>query len=209
MTHNPQQPPFRPILPPEGQHHAAPQPPAPKQRNWFARHKVLTAVLGVVAVIGIASVAGGNGESPTSGDTNARNGDLPETAGLNDPVRDGKFEFVVSKVECGKTTVGDQYLNKTAQGQFCLVSVSIENIGNEPQSMFGDNQKLFDAEGREFSADTEAAIYLGEASQTLWEEINPGNKVEGVVVFDIPENVTPTRLELHDSAFSGGVVIGL
>jgi hypothetical protein len=27
----------------------------------------------------------------------------------------------------------------------------------------------------------------------------------GIVVFDVPKNAKPTKLELHDSAFSGGV----
>lgn len=200
-----QQPPFNPLLPPQ---QAPQQPPAPKQRSWFARHKVLTAGFAVVAVIGIGSALGGTDEAAPGG-TQQSSGDAATTAGLGDAVRDGKFEFVVSKVDCGKTRVGGQYLNTTAQGQFCLVSLSIENIGDEPQSLFGDNQKLFDAQGRQFAADTEAAIYLGEASKTLWEEINPGNKVDGVIVFDIPKNTKPSKLELHDSAFSSGVTVGL
>ena len=95
-----------------------------------------------------------------------------------------------------------------AQGQYCLVSVQVENIGEEAQSFFGSNQYLYDEEGRQFSADDEAAIYL-ENSQSLYEEINPGNSVQGTVVFDIPKNATPARIELHDSAFSGGVTVDL
>lgn len=135
--------------------------------------------------------------------------DAAKTARIGSPVRDGKFEFLVSGVDCGRDRLGEAYLNTTAQGQFCLVSMRITNIGDEPQTMFSDNQKLFDAAGREYAADTEAAFYLDEASQTLWEEINPGNTVKGVVVFDVPKKTTPTRLRLHDSAFSGGVVIEL
>jgi hypothetical protein len=33
--------------------------------------------------------------------------------------------------------------------------------------------------------------------------------VDGIVVFDVPADVTLTSLELHDSAFSGGVTVGL
>lgn len=200
---NPQQPqpPFDPMLPPHGQQ---PPPPAPKQRGWFARNKVLTAVFAAVAVVGIGSAVGG-----TDGDGTTDSGDSEATAGgIGDAVRDGKFEFVVSKVDCGRTSVGDDLLGKQAQGQFCLVSLTVENIGDEPQTLFGDNQRLFDDRDREFSADTEAAVYL-KSSQTLWEEINPGNQVSGVVVFDVPKNAQPQRLELHDSAFSGGVSITL
>lgn len=87
------------------------------------------------------------------------------------------------------------------------MSVKVENIGDEPQSFFGDNQHLYIGE-RKYSADTEAAIYLDDA-KSLFEEINPGNALEGVIVFDIPAGSKPTRIELHDSAFSGGVTIDL
>ena len=40
-------------------------------------------------------------------------------------------------------------------------------------------------------------------------EINPGNSIDGTVVFDVPVGVTPTSVEDHDSAFSGGVTVAL
>ena len=129
--------------------------------------------------------------------------------GIGSTVKDGKFTFVVTKVVPGKTKVGDQYLNKKSQGQFVLVYVTVTNHGDEAQSFFGDNQVVYDAQGRKFSADSEAAIYLGDASKSLYEEINPGNSVKGIVVFDVPKGVKLTKIELHDSAFSGGVDVKL
>jgi len=129
-------------------------------------------------------------------------------AGLNQAVRDGKFEFVVKSVTCGKAQVGNSTLGKKAQGQFCLVAITVKNIGNEAQSLFGDNQTLFDTKGRKFSADTEAAIYV-EDSKTLYEEINPGNSITGTLIYDVPKDAKPAKIELHDSAFSGGVTVKL
>jgi hypothetical protein len=129
-------------------------------------------------------------------------------AGVGDRARDGKFEFVVTKVQAGKKSVGGQYLQKKAQGQFVLVSITVENIGDQPQSLLGDNQYLYDRSGRKFSADTEAAFYLDD-SNSFFEEINPGNTVKGMLIFDLPENVKPERLELHDSMFSLGVEVTL
>ena len=74
--------------------------------------------------------------------------------------------------------------------------------------MFADNQEAFDSKGRKFSADSEASIYDG-SSDVLWKEINPGNKVKGTVYFDIPKGAKLTKLELHDSVFSGGVSVRL
>jgi hypothetical protein len=128
--------------------------------------------------------------------------------GLGDKVRDGKFEFTVTKVKPGVASVGDSAFGKKAQGQFVLVSVTVANIGDEPQTLVGDAQKLFDTQGREFSVDTEAAVYLSD-SNSIFEEINPGNSVKGTLMFDIPDGVKPARLELHDSPFSGGVEVTL
>lgn len=128
--------------------------------------------------------------------------------GIGEPAADGKFTFVVNGVDCSATEIGSEYLSTTAQGQFCMVDVSITNTGNEAQSFFGDNATLFNAEGQEFSADSEAAIYL-EDSSSLYEEINPGNSLNSKVVFDVPAGTVPTAIELHDSAFSGGVTVDL
>ena len=49
---------------------------------------------------------------------------------------------MVNGVDCSLTEVGNEYLSTKAQGQFCVVDVTITNIGDEAQSFFGDNAKL-------------------------------------------------------------------
>jgi hypothetical protein len=192
------------------------------KRVWFI-------VLAVIVVLGIVSnLGGGSDESTTeasasgadaavASDTAAPAAEQPaeqsaeeESAnpGIGEPAADGKFNFVVNGVDCSATQLGDQYFGTTAQGQFCIVDVTITNIGNKAQSFFGDNATLFNAAGQEFSADTEAAIYLPDSS-SLYEEINPGNTLNSKVVFDVPAGTAPTSIELHDSAFSGGITVDL
>lgn len=130
-------------------------------------------------------------------------------AGLGQPVRDGDFEFVVNGIDCGETTIGDEFLSTDAQGQFCQVALSITNIGDSAGMFFGDNTYLINDAGQEFSADSEAAIYLGDNADGLLSEINPGNTLDGTVVFDVPADATPVAIELHDSAFSDGVQVAL
>lgn len=192
-------------------------------RPWFKKKRFIVLIAGV-AIFAMAQASGGSdggststatadvdSDSSTSESKESESKESAETsteAGLNDAVRDGKFEFTVKKVDCGKTRIGPAGFGAKAQGQFCMVNVKVENIGDEAQSMFGDNQLLFDEDGREFSADTEAAMYMDDA-QTLWEEINPGNSINGVVVFDVPKNAVPESIELHDSMFSDGVTVSL
>ncbi|MFQ6170437.1 DUF4352 domain-containing protein [Oryzobacter sp. R7] len=149
-------------------------------------------------------------DSPTPTPTPTKTAAKPAPAGpkIGSKARDGKFEFVVTGVKCGITTVGSQYLNTKAQGEFCRLAVKITNIGDKAQSMFADNQLAFDAKKREFSASSEASFY-DEKSQVLWEEINPGNTVDGRIYFDVPKGTKLVTVELHDSMFSGGVEVAL
>ncbi|MFE1595945.1 DUF4352 domain-containing protein [Nocardia sp. NPDC058705] len=122
-------------------------------------------------------------------------------------VRDGKFGFTVTKVDPPVTTVGDnEFLRKTAQGEFILVYVDVANTSNVAQSYFGSNQKLVDDQGREFANDTAAEINVNDQ---LSAEINPGNKTSMILVFDVPTGTVPAAIEFHDSAFSDGARVAL
>jgi len=185
-------------------------------RPWYKKKRFIIplVIFGLFVIGSLTSGGDDGGGSNTANDSDDENlaveseSENEDTAGLNQAVRDGKFEFTVTGVECGETTVGNQFLNKTAQGQFCFVSLHVKNIGQEAQTLFGDNMKLFDAQGRQYSSDSEAAIYADETKSFL-EEINPGNELDGKVIFDVPKDVQPTKVELHDSAFSGGVTVNL
>jgi hypothetical protein len=128
---------------------------------------------------------------------------------MNQPKRDGQFEFVVSKIECGRRTVGGSGLEKRAQGQYCFVSVRVSNIGREARTFDSTSQYLYDSGGRRFETD-ESTLYVEDSGNAFLEEINPGNGVDGTLVYDVPRSgFTPGKLELHDSAFSGGVEVNL
>ena len=204
------------------------------QRPWFKKKRFIIPA-GLVAFVILGSALSGGGDDPststaletpesttstTAPAASATSAAAPATPAPSAPepadntpkfgskVRDGKLEFVVTGMKCGIDAVGQAGFDTKAQGEFCRVSMKITNIGDEAQSMFADNQLAFDAKDRKFSADTEASIY-DDQSQILFEEINPGNTVEGRVYFDVPKGTELVRMELHDSMFSGGVEVVL
>ena len=184
--------------------------------SFFKRHKILT-VIGVIVLLAIigGAAGGGNKTSNNSGTTNTNETKKaeqakPAMAKLNEVARDGKFEFTVASVECGKASVGtNEYLTKQAQGQFCLVNVTAKNIGSEAQTFDSSSQYLYDAANSKFSADGTASLYANPQGSTFLNQINPGNSVSGILVFDVPKDKTPVTAELHDSPFSGGVKVTL
>lgn len=189
-------------------------------RPWYKKKRfIVPGALVALTIIGSAtsgggaeeagSAAGGEVSGASAADAGAAQAaEVEVAAGIGTPVRDGKFEFVVNGIECGATEVGNEYFNEQAQGQYCMLDLTITNIGDEAQYFSGENVTLYNAEGQKYSADTGASIYL-EDSSSVFEEINPGNTLAGTVVFDIPAGASPVEVELRDSAFSGGVKVKL
>jgi hypothetical protein len=192
----------------------APFPPAPeakkskKTKPLYKRVWFWIAILAVLGIIGTAANSGSTSSSSTTQGDGAAAAP-PAAATIGTAVRDGDFEFTVTKLERGTTTLGGEYLNTTAQGEFVLVNLTVRNIGNEPGTLFDQNVKLFDTQGREYRADSAAAVYLEGNSDVIAQTINPGNQVSGTIVFDVAAGTQLASLDLHDSAFSGGVSVAL
>lgn len=128
--------------------------------------------------------------------------------GLGTEVRDGKFGFVVTKVETGLATIGkgSSWFSETAEGQFVVVYVDVTNTSNKSQYYASSNQVLIDEQGREFTNNFSAEFGL-EGNDKGAGDINPGITRSTRVVFDIPVGAVPVAIEVHDSMFSGGARI--
>lgn len=170
------------------------------------------AAVGVVAILASGSSSGDSSSDSGSESSSVDSGsEGPSTdgasAGIGDPVRDGKFEFVVNDIKCGVKKVGSEFLEEKAQGQFCLVEMSVTNIGDEAQLFDAGSQKGTTNTGATVDADGSASLVVPENENSFLEEINPGNSIEVVVVYDIAKDQTLETLELYDSIFSGGVTV--
>jgi len=173
---------------------------------------------GFVALLLIAGIASSGSSDDTSTNT-ANNTESqvtraetppPSNAGIGDPVRDGKFEFVINSVECGLAEIvtnTEFNFKETPQGEFCIMDLVVSNIANEAQSFSYDDQKMFNSEGLTFSPDS-STISL-ESNDVVYEQINPGNKIAVKVIYDIPAGETPVKAELHDSFLSDGIEVQL
>ena len=125
------------------------------------------------------------------------------TAGIGSPVRDGKFEFVVTSIDRSKAAgdPGNEFLQETARGEFINVHLTVSNIGDRPQTFFSSNQKLI-IDGKQFSASD--ALVL-----SVVEEINPEFSIDTTASFDVAPGSMPETIVLHDSALSGDVKVDL
>jgi hypothetical protein len=95
------------------------------------------------------------------------------------PVRDGQFEFVVTAVNNSGGAGSSR-----PRGVYVVVSMTVNNIGNQSQEFFPENQKLIDTSGRQFEADSMAAMGMNRDSAMV--SLNPGLRVALAIPFDVP-----------------------
>ncbi|SMY12690.1 DUF4352 domain-containing protein [Brevibacterium jeotgali] len=222
----------------QGAHPQGGQPPHPGQPTPAKRRKPLWKrwwfwLLAIIALFIIIS-AGGGDDSAEDASASADSGTADESAadasgeddadegedeapaeaaseyGVGDAVATGDWEVTVNDVASGVSELGDEFLGTTAQGQFILVDMSVANTGSEPSFFFESDVSLQDAEGNTYSPDTEAGIYAATDSDVmLLEEINPGNTATGVIVYDVPADVTPNVLEFQGGIFDQPATVAL
>ena len=166
----------------------------------------MRAVVWVAVLLGSIGILSGcvlppNGSKSSSGSSTT-------VAPMGSAVRDGKFEFQVLDMTRAPTAgnPSNEFEIAKAQGEFIILTMSVRNIGDQPQSYFGQNQKLFDTSGRQYGVSSEASMWL---NTDVTGDINPGNSIQVKEAFDVPPGTTPAEVELHDSMFSGGVKVGL
>jgi hypothetical protein len=192
---------------------AAP-PQEPKKKRGVLKWIPLGILVVIILVAGVASCGGGQDTATppaTSGSSEPDPAESPaeeETYQVGEKAVDDDYQFTVTKIKCGVSRVGDTYSNEKAQGQFCLVSMRVKNIGNDAINFSSENQALIDTKGKNYSPDDEAWIYI---DSDPFGEINPGNTLKTVVPFDVPRKVKPDYLLLKAGVWgaSDGVKVTL
>lgn len=127
--------------------------------------------------------------------------------GVGDTVRVGDFDVTVTEVEPGLTSIGEDFLAEEPQGQFVVVRASVTNTGDSAEYFLDGEQQLIDAQDRQHS--TSSSAFLMD-EESLWlTEINPGNTVEGALLYDIPADASPVALDVSAGLFTDPVRISL
>ncbi|MBF6467813.1 protein kinase [Nocardia beijingensis] len=129
-------------------------------------------------------------------------GDDPAAvAPAGSPVRDGKFEFVVTEVDSGVSRIGLQ----NAAGSFLIVTMAVRNISDETKWFLPMGQRVLDAQNTPFDHNATATMWQNAQQRLGYSfELRPGQSATTQLVFDLPHSVTPDHLELHDFVLSGG-----
>ena len=93
-------------------------------------------------------------------------------------------------------TVSSSIDSHRAQGSYVVVRILVENVGDSPTKFDGTDSRILDAAGKQYNPDSKATISQNLEVGGLYHEINPGQKVTRVLVFDLPRTATPVAIRV-------------
>lgn len=172
----------------------------------FKNLSLIKKILCIILVIGVLGVFAG-GEDTNKTESGKKDNESQETNTekkinkIGEIVKVGDVDYLVNHVEVTKT-IGDEYLNTSAQDTYLVIDVAITNNEKEALSVSDSFFILLNGEN-EYSADSGASIYLGNDS-LIYEEVNPGVTMQGKIIFDVPEAVAnsgDSKLQVQTGAW--------
>ena len=165
------------------------------QRNWFMRHKILTIVFTIIAIIG------NNGNSTTITTVSDKNSSVATSAkvvkigvdktiyGINETVKSNHASVTVTKV---KKLNGGDYDKAKLGMEFVVVTVLIKNTGTGEIIYSPFNFKMQNSKGQITDA---ANTSIDSETQLSSASLTPNEQIVGTLVFEQPINDTALVLK--------------
>lgn len=178
------------------------------QRNFFAKHKIITG-LAVLLLLGVVTSAlnGGDGSDKTadsgakaasSSDKTATSSEEPAAEApseqkIGQTFDSGNVQVTVVSAELKDKVGGEYFESKPAEGGVYVAVVwKYKNIGNEPIGMFSQpSLKLIDPNGVEYDSDAGASASYSterELTEKVISDLNPGITVTAAEVFEVAKD---------------------
>jgi MFS family permease len=186
---------------------AQPPPTGPPPTGRFGRRMHLALILSIVGGVVLLACLGGAVTIAAFGARSYHREHQQAAVGMYQPVRDGSFQFTADAMRCGVQAIGSPDEEQSPLGQFCVITLTIMNVGSAPALFAESIQEAFGAGDVRFSADATAALYANPDPTIFQNLINPGNTVRAVIVYDIPRSGRIMRLEVHENPSTRGAVI--
>ena len=107
---------------------------------------------------------------------------------IGKPIQIGYFIYTVQSISFRKT-VGNEYVEETADGIYMLINLSIKNISDETRTLDGSLFAVTDQNGTkyEFSTNASTALELSGKKTLFLKECQPNITTKGVLIFEVPE----------------------
>lgn len=174
------------------------------QRNRFRKHPILTLILIIVIIWIVGAI-----NSPQNSWALVNNWSWQESNQTSfklwDEFKIGNFTYKVTKVETKKTLWNSTY-SKTASWVYKIIYLDATNWDKEPRMLDNNMLKLKDNNQNTYSYSSEwntAFNIQNKNNQDFFlKQMQPGLKISGSIVFDIPDNLSWLQLEVTWWVFS-------
>jgi hypothetical protein len=170
--------------------------PKKKHWPWIATVTAVLAGAGLVLAYGLSA----------SRDTRVPAAEGVRNGTMGTPVtQEGIFEYTVTSLDCGKTTVS----GAIPKGRFCVLGVTVRNMSGvalKPGIAFA---KAYDERGTGYLADAVAQIRAERDGSALLADLAPGARISDRLIYDVPKTATITSVVLRETPASAGITIAL
>ncbi|ORW43097.1 hypothetical protein AWB90_18255 [Mycobacterium paraense] len=156
-------------------------------------------VLGFIGIAVLVDI----GEHHSDATFTPRPNPTSDAGSTNQAVSDGTLTFTVTGVE-EENSLG---VSKP-RGRFVIVDVTVKNTSKQEHTFQVNDQMLIGSNGAKYRADWLAATSINNEN-TLLLTLGPGFSAKYRLPFDLPSDIGPAKIELHDSALSGGATVKL
>lgn len=142
--------------------------------------------------------------TPTQPNSRTRPTASKVTGKVGQAVNGHTFRFTVSTVKCGMTKVGDNTTFEIAKGQYCLVTLTVQNVTGAAAPFWYSAVSVDGPDGAAYRSDGAAMFAVNKKGNHLpfFNKIDAGKSLTGILVFDIPTNVTPMTINLPEDLTS-------
>lgn len=172
-------------------------------RNFFMRHKILTAILAVSILGGIGgsidssssnniAKVDGNQSVIANGQQESRNFEIGETA-----EKANNYRISVNSLSEYKSA--NEFMQASDGKKYVVANVTVENLTSDKDIVVSSLMcfSLLDLDGVKYD------IALTDVGSQLDGTVAPGRKLTGNVAYEVPTNLTEAELEVNLDVFTG------
>jgi hypothetical protein len=183
------------------------------KKPWYGRWWAICLYV-FIGLIVLSAIFGGNSPSTNSNSQSninapSQQAQAPPTYNIGDSIQAGDFTWKITKVSTASQVGEEVYgtlMGKKADGIFVILDVQVTNTGKSAKYLMDSFVKLVDDQGREFSPDTEASIWIKpQGSGLTFEQINPGITKTGKIIYDIPQGLKVANLKISNNLIESSV----
>ncbi len=165
---------------------------SPKTVKCSSRGKVALIFVSLFFVSAIISSQLSDSPNGTPGEGKTNDSEsasqTPQEITVGTPVQIGNFVYQVNDFSFRKS-VGNEFMQETADGIYLLVDLSLKNIDNESHTLDNSLFSITDLDGNkyEYSTNGSTALEMSGGKTLFLKQCQPNIATRGILIFEVPQ----------------------